>query len=354
MFILFLICYFLLQQLRNEPDRSRLTQSRSKEQISDEKANFFEKSSKEVPQQQKSAGYTREYSYNIDSETLRHSGQSDPRGLGFSYEKSSAPTGQSTKSAPQKHKGTALAFTYNPQNPSNKSDEVSERAQRIQQQKDTYSTGRLTESRQIQPPKVSYTKDDRAQQTKSKSPEIRGEVKQSNIDESSELSATSQESMVDEYAKESMRQKTSALIAGSAANTAPTTQKSSIYKTPSTLFSPQNTSSQTRSKIQDDNEQYPRFGTPSSQTQSKQQQRSSLWGQDAARSPQNAISRLPVLSPTEPPGVDRQYTHISRKKVTKNADGSVEEREEIIEPESSDQRLRTVGPRPSSSVIIKV
>lgn len=100
------------------------TSTTPKESTYDRKT-FFE-SSKE-PSSQPRSGYTREYSYNIDSETLRQSGQSDPRGLGFSYEKSAAnntsnaaTSGPSTKAAQQhqqqkpqeKSVGTALAFTY--------------------------------------------------------------------------------------------------------------------------------------------------------------------------------------------------------------------------------------------------
>lgn len=302
------------------------SRSKSKEQISDEKLSFFEKSPKEISQQQKS-GYTREYSYNIDSETLRHSGQTDPRGLGFSYERANAPSLASSKSAPQKHKGTALAFTYNPQN-SSKTETISERSGAHQKE------AKPSESKYKSAiPKRSFqTSDEKIYQTKTKSTEIKGEPTQSNIDESSELSSTSQESMVDEYAKESMRQKTSALIAGSAANVSPTVASANFYKTPPTSYASQSATSP--SKQLDINEQYPRYG--SAQAQPVKQQRTSLWGQERSTP---SSTRLPVLSPTD---TERKYTHVSRVRTVKNADGSIEETEEILEPDSIDSKPRAL------------
>lgn len=303
------------------------SRSKSKEQISDEKLSFFEsKSPKEISQQQQNSGYTREYSYNIDSETLRHSGQTDPRGLGFSYEKANAPSLASSKSVPQKHKGTALAFTYNPQN-SSRPETISERSGTQQKE------AKPSESKYKSAiPKRSFqASDEKIYQTKTKSTEIKGEPTQSNIDESSELSSTSQESMVDEYAKESMRQKTSALIAGSAANVSPTVASANFYKTPPTSYVSQTTSP---SKQLDINEQYPRYG--STQTQPVKQQRTSLWGQERSTP---SSTRLPVLSPTDS---ERKYTHISRVRTVKNADGSIEETEEILEPGSIDSKPKAL------------
>lgn len=274
-------------------------QSRSKEKLYDDKANFFEKSSREAPQQKSS--YTREYSYNIDSETLRHSGQSDPRGLGFSYEKSSQPNVPSNRSAPSQHKGTALAFTYNPQIPT-KTDLNSDAARTPQ--KDSYSN-KSTEPKQAaarlqSSQKTSKLFEQKNYQTRTKSPDTKNETKQSNIDESSELSSTSQESMVDEYAKESMRQKTSALIAGSTANTMPNITESSLYKKPSTLLpSPNDNLDSTRAKL---------YSKQSEQYSSHQPtKRSSLWDQET----RSSSSRLPVLSPTDSSAIERKYTQVS-------------------------------------------
>lgn len=307
------------------------SRSKSKEQISDEKLSFFEKSSKDSSQQPKS-NYTREYSYNIDSETLRHSGQADPRGLGFSYERANAPSLSSSKSVPQKHKGTALAFTYNPQNPS-KLETMAERS--AAQQKETKSSeSKYKSSKSAIPQRSFQTSAEKIYQTKTKSTEFKGEPTQSNIDESSEISSTSQESMVDEYAKESMRQKTSALIAGSAANTSPSAAGTNLYKTAPVSYASQNATSP--SKQSDINEQYLRYGS----NQPAKQQRNSLWTQDRSTP---STTRLPVLSPTDSTGVERKYTHVSRLRTVKNADGSIEETEEILEPDSIDLKPKAHG-----------
>lgn len=168
----------------------------------------------------------------MDSETLRHSNQNDPRGLGFSYEKNNAPTAPSGKSVPQQHKGTALAFTYNPQNAK---PDVQERSRTLHKESRSYETKHSSQISSL-PQKGSTLPDERLQRTGAKSPNVRGEAVQSNIDGSSDVSSTSKESMVDEYAKESMRQKTSAFIAGSAAHIQPTLSKTSIYKTPTTAI----------------------------------------------------------------------------------------------------------------------
>lgn len=315
------------------------SRSKSREQISDEKLSFFEKSSKDVPQQK--SGYTREYSYNVDSETLRHSGQTDPRGLGFSYEKANAPSLASSKSIPQKHKGTALAFTYNPQN-SSKPETISERS--TTQQKETRSSeSKYGQTKSAIPQRNFQTPDEKIYQTKAKSTEIKAEPTQSNIDESSELSSTSQESMVDEYAKESMRQKTSALIAGSATNTSPIAAGANFYKTPPTSYVSKSTSS--HPKQLDNDEQYSRYG--SAQAQPVKQQRTSLWGQERSTP---SSTRLPVLSPTDSTGTERKYTHVSRTRTVKNADGSIEETEEILEPDSVDSKPKTLGKSYTTSV----
>lgn len=325
------------------------SRSRSKEQISDEKLRFFEKSPKEASEQQKS-GYTREYSYNIDSDTLRHSGQSDPRGLGFSYEKNNAPATQPSKTAPQKHHGTALAFTYNPQK-SSKTDLASEK---IRTQQKEIQTSRVVESsysdrRAGQPQRILY--DEKSPQTRAKSPGIKGEAVQSNIDESSEISSTSQESMVNEYAKESMRQKTSALIAGSTVNTPPTIAKTNLYKTPPASFTSQSPASKlTPRPTLNDSEQYSRYGLASSTKSPSKSQQRSLWGQDE-ESTQPSTTRLPVLSPSEAAGVERKYTHLSRKRMVKNADGSYEETEETIDPDSIDPKRKFIGSKLPSSMV---
>lgn len=278
---------------------------------------FLEKSTKDGQLSSQKSGYTREYSYDIDSETLRHSGQSDPRGLGFTYEKMTAPTSTLNKPTSLKQKGTALAFTYNPRS-SSKTELVTDNIRT--QQKEVHSS-KLTEPRYVerkstQPQKgFSQASDERGYHMRSKSPETRGEAVQSNIDESSELSSVSQESMVDEYAKESMRQKTSALIAGSA---------------------PTRTSQ---------NELSSRYGLPANE--SAKQQRQPLWGQEH----RPASTRLPILAPSDSSGIERKYTHLSRKRVVQNADGSVEENEEIIDPDSIDLRRRTTPTKPLSSMV---
>lgn len=350
MFSLFLFIVHIKQQLPNEPERSRLSQSKSKskERISDEKMSFFEKSAKDTTQQQKS-GYTREYSYNIDSETLRHSGQSDPRGLGFTYEKTTTPANASNKQNVSSQKGTALAFTYNPQGTS-RSDVAPESVRT--QQKEVHSRKsepKYIERKSTQLQKGSQILDEKGYQTRPKSPETRGEAMRSNLDESSELSSTSRESMVDEYAKESMRQKTSALIAGSTANNSPALTKS-IYGTQTRSYSPQHSITKTTSRPLD-SDQSIRYGV-SSQEPAKQQ-RQSLWGQETRPFP-SASTRLPVLTPAESAGIERKYTHLSRKRVVQNADGSVEEREEIIDPDSFDYRKKSTQTKPLSLVMIDI
>lgn len=330
----------------NELDRSRLSQSKSKskEQISDERMNFFE--TKDTTPQQKS-GYTREYSYNIDSETLRHSGQSDPRGLGFTYEKTATPANASNKPNVSSQRGTALAFTYNPQGTSRS--DIAQESIRTQQ-KEVHSKltePKYTERKSTQPQRGLQVSDDKGYLTRPKSPETRGEVVQSNIDESSELSSTSHESMVDEYAKESMRQKTSALIAGSTANNSPALTKS-IYGTQTRSYSPQHSTTKTTSRTLD-SDQSIRYGV-SSQEPSRQQ-RQSPWGEGAKPSP-SASTRLPVLTPAESAGIERKYTHLSRKRVVHNADGSMEENEEIIDPDSIDFLKKSPQTKPLSLVMI--
>lgn len=307
---------------------------------------FFEKTSRDAAPQQKS-GYTREYSYNIDSETLRHSGQSDPRGLGFTYEKTAVPASASNKQNAYPQKGTALAFTYNPQSTS-RSDNGPESIRT--QQKEVHSRvaePKYIERKSTQPQKGSQSFDEKSYQTRPKSPEVRGEAMQSNIDESSELSSTSHESMVDEYARESMRQKTSALIAGSTANNSPALTKS-IYGTQARSYSPQHSTTKTTSRPLD-SDQSIRYGV-SSQEPAKQQ-RQSLWGQESRPSP-SASTRLPVLTSSESAGIERKYTHLSRKRVVQNADGSIEEDEEIIDPDSIDFRKRPAQTKPLSLVMI--
>lgn len=325
------------------------SKSRSKEHLSEEKLHFFEKSSKETKQQQKPS-YTREYSYDIDSETLRHSGQSDPRGLGFSYEKSGSQTAPFNKAAPQKQQGTALAFTYNPQ----KSSKADLAPERLRTQQKELQTSKIVEPSFIERKTVQNHKnlyEDRNLQTRAKSPVVKGEAMQSNIDESSELSSTSQESMVDEYAKESMRQKTSALIAGSAANAPPTLTKSNIYKLPPTSFTQQTPplKSTTRS-APNDNDHQQRYGLTTSAKTTTTPKRSSLWGQDDEPI-QSSTSRLPVLSPTEAAGVERKYTHVSRKRFVKNADGTYEERDETPEPNSIEPKSRLIANKSSTSMV---
>lgn len=273
---------------------------------------------------------------------MRHSGQTDPRGLGFSYEKASnAPSAPSSKTIPQQHKGTAVAFTYNPPTTPSKVEPASER-----NRSDIYAGSRIPEPRYgtsklpVQSPRGSQMSEDKNVQTRPKSPSTRGEAMQSNIDESSELSSTSQESMVNEYAKESMRQKTSALIAGSTA-TAPIL-KSNIYKSPTT----QSPASQisTRPKTTNDNDSYPRYSSTPTQPPPKQQ-RPSLWGQESKSSQLPSSTRLPVLTPKESAGIERKYTQGSSKQV-KNSDGSF-----VESPDNLTAKQRTIGLRPSSSLV---
>jgi len=324
------------------------SRSVSKEQISEDRLNFFEKTAKN-PAQEPRSGYTREYSYNIDSDLLRHSGQSDPRGLGFSYEKADALHDTYGKSATQKHQGTALAFTYDPQ--VSKSDSVSERTRA--QQKDTVSKTAEPKYASNKPIKLrndmNQLEDGPTRSARSSSPGSKGEIKQSNIDESSELSSTSHESMVDEYARESMRQKTSALIAGSTAKSAPFLTRSNIYKAPITPNSSDNTvpKEPIRAKSPVETEKLSRNKFSANSGKINRPTQSSLWDQDRSRTSQSTTTRLPVFTPAEPVGAERKYTHVSRKRVVKNSDGSYEETEEILDPESIETKQGIVEPRPN-------
>lgn len=279
-------------------------QSRSREQLGEDRQNFFENTTKMTPQTQKS-GYTREYSYNIDSKDLQHPGQSDPRGLGFSYDKpNSATTGTKMSRDSPVQRGTAVSFTYDPHISSNIDTNRYET-------KEAFSTKKIEElkygnARTAQKEVRLSDQTDRhsSGDMRSRTPEAKIGKGPTNIDESSEISSTSHESMVGEYAKESMRQKTSAFIASSGGNST-TPKTSSIYKSPITQTFKQANQSHSSAKTSEP------VGRTRQQQQPSERQRS-LWDQESS----SPIGRQPILTASQVEEVDRKYAELARSRTS--------------------------------------
>lgn len=277
-------------------------QSRSREQLAEDRQNFFEKSNKQTTQK---PSYTREYSYNVDSKNLQQPGQTDPRGLGFSYERSNLSNSASKSyKDDQVHKGTALAFSYDPQNTSKVETTRQTReysSKKIEELK--YGNAR-TAQREARLSEDQGRDRGSGYDLRSKSPDHRGTRVSTNLDESSEISSNSKDSMVNEYAKESIRQKTSSYVA----STASPKTSSDIYKSPVTQsFSSRQqqqsaSSNQTTSaKPKDTDRDYRARSTEKPRT---------LWGQESSL----GQGRQPILSSSEVDEVDRKYAELTRSR----------------------------------------
>lgn len=295
--------------------------------MAEDKQTFFERS---TSKQQKS-GYTREYSYNIDSESLQQPGHVDSRG--FSYERSHTTSTQPTKQAADHqhpHKGTALAFTYDPQNASKSSELPYGRQNSVS--RDAYSSNSKLEelkygnartaqkgARLDDEPKLSSTSD-----LRSKSP-VRSKVTNTNIDESSEISSTSHDSMVGEYAKDSLRQKTSAYITNNSANNLKSKSPTSIYNKQVPVTQPFQSNIHTsgtslsqspksaKSSHRETDPHNSQRGLPDRPTASKRESQKPLWDTDATTNT-SPRGRQPILSASEIEEVDRKYTQLSRSR----------------------------------------
>lgn len=283
-------------------------QSRSRERISDDKQQ--QTFAKNLNKPSKSS-YTREYSYNVDSESLQQPGQTDPRGLGFSYERQNqSATLPSNRSGPGVQKGTALAFTYNPKQSS--THDLSEQSK--------HQSSTETNPRRIG--ELKYGNARTAQkgtrvadgiefpiQSRSKSPsESRAGIKQSNIDDNVEDFSGSREYVEGDYTKESIRLKTSALISGSNAANKPSATISSQQSHISPQVSLSNRGGlSAQNKVIDHESSYTSRHASRSSTPAKP-----LWDNDD--SPLSNSAREPILSPAEAAEIERKYNELSRKK----------------------------------------